>query len=36
MAWLDLAKPEGELLRPLRQGSLSVETVRPESEKRLV
>jgi putative SOS response-associated peptidase YedK len=26
--WLDLAKPEGELLRPLPVGSLNVETVR--------
>jgi putative SOS response-associated peptidase YedK len=27
-AWLWLTKPEAELLRPLEQGSLSVETVR--------
>lgn len=27
-AWLDLAKPEAELLRPLPQGALTVETVR--------
>lgn len=31
MAWLDLSKPEADLLRPLPQGSLSVETVRPEA-----
>ncbi|TGT94978.1 SOS response-associated peptidase [bacterium M00.F.Ca.ET.163.01.1.1] len=30
-AWLNLTKPEGELLRPLPAGALSVETVRPES-----
>jgi putative SOS response-associated peptidase YedK len=36
LAWLDLAKPESELLRPLPQGSLAVETVRPDSDKRLV
>jgi putative SOS response-associated peptidase YedK len=36
MAWLDLSKPEGELLRPLPAGSLAVETVRPASDKRLV
>ncbi|WP_292417260.1 SOS response-associated peptidase family protein [Mesorhizobium sp.] len=30
-AWLNLTKPEGELLRPLPHGSLAVETVRPES-----
>jgi putative SOS response-associated peptidase YedK len=36
MAWLDLAKPEAELLRPLPQGSLKLETVRPDSDKRLV
>ncbi len=35
MAWLDLSKPEGELLRLLPQGSLSVETVRQEAGKRL-
>jgi putative SOS response-associated peptidase YedK len=35
-AWLDLSKPEGELLRPLPKGSLSVETVRPEADKRLL
>jgi putative SOS response-associated peptidase YedK len=35
-AWLDLSKPEGELLRALPKGSLSVETVRPESDKRLL
>lgn len=29
--WLYLTKPETELLRPLPAGSLSVETVRPES-----
>ena len=33
MAWLDLAKPEAELLRPLPQGSLAVETVRPAAER---
>lgn len=27
-AWLDLSKPEAELLRALRPGSLSVEQVR--------
>ena len=27
-AWLHLAKPEGELLRPLPEGALAVETVR--------
>ena len=32
LAWLDLAKPESELLRPLPQGSLAVETVRPASD----
>ena len=36
IAWLDLAKPEAELLRPLPQGSLKLETVRPDSDKRLV
>jgi putative SOS response-associated peptidase YedK len=36
IAWLYLAKPEGELLRPLPAGALSVETVRPESDKRLL
>jgi putative SOS response-associated peptidase YedK len=30
-AWINLTKPEAELLRPLPAGSLSVETVRPES-----
>lgn len=35
-AWLDLAKPESELLRPLPQGTLMVETVRPDSDKRLL
>ncbi len=35
-AWLDLSKPEAALLRPLPGGSLSVETVRPESDKRLL
>ncbi|TIV74186.1 MAG: SOS response-associated peptidase, partial [Mesorhizobium sp.] len=29
-AWLNLTKPEAELLRPLPVGSLSVEMVRPE------
>jgi putative SOS response-associated peptidase YedK len=29
-AWLDLSKPESDLLRPLPAGLLSVETVRPE------
>ena len=28
LAWLDLTRPEGELLRPLPAGSLSVERVR--------
>jgi putative SOS response-associated peptidase YedK len=28
LAWLDLAKPEPELLRPLPAGSLTVEQVR--------
>jgi putative SOS response-associated peptidase YedK len=27
-AWLDLSKPEAELLRPLPAGSLAVEQVR--------
>ena len=27
-AWIDLSRPESELLRPLPGGSLSVETVR--------
>ena len=31
-AWLFLTRPEGELLRPLPAGSLTVETVRPGSE----
>ncbi|RWE18347.1 MAG: SOS response-associated peptidase, partial [Mesorhizobium sp.] len=31
-AWLNLTKPEGELLRPLPPGSLLVETVRPEAQ----
>ena len=30
-AWLDLTRPEAELLRPLPAGSLSVEMVRPEA-----
>jgi putative SOS response-associated peptidase YedK len=30
-AWLDLTKPEAELLQPLPEGSLGVETVRAES-----
>jgi len=30
--WLRLSKPEGELLRPLPQGSLAVETVRDASD----
>ncbi|CCV05754.1 conserved hypothetical protein [Mesorhizobium metallidurans STM 2683] len=30
-AWINLTKPEAELLRPLPAGSLSVETIRPES-----
>ena len=29
-AWLDLSKPESELLRPLPAGSLSVKTLQPE------
>ena len=28
-AWLDLTRPEAELLRPLPAGSLTVEQVRP-------
>ena len=28
-AWLDLTRPEAELLRPLPAGSLTVEKVRP-------
>jgi putative SOS response-associated peptidase YedK len=28
LAWLDLSRPEAELLRPLPAGSLSVEQVR--------
>jgi putative SOS response-associated peptidase YedK len=36
LAWLDLSKPESEILRPLPQGSLAIETVRPATEKRLV
>ena len=28
-AWLDLTRPEGELLQPLPAGSLQVEQVRP-------
>jgi putative SOS response-associated peptidase YedK len=28
-AWLDQARPEAELLRPLPAGSLTVEQVRP-------
>jgi putative SOS response-associated peptidase YedK len=35
-AWLDLSKPESALLRPLPQGSLAVETVRPASDKTLL
>ena len=35
-AWLDLSKPEAELLRPLPKGALSVETVRQDSDKRLL
>lgn len=35
-AWLALSKPESELLRPLPKGSLSVETVRQEADKRLL
>ena len=31
--WLHLSKPEAELLRPLPQGALDVETVRPPSDK---
>ena len=31
VAWLHLTKPEAELLRPLPEGSLDVETVRKES-----
>ncbi len=30
-AWIYLTKPEGELLRPLPEGSLDVETVRAAS-----
>lgn len=30
-AWLNLTKPEAELLQPLPAGSLGVETVRAES-----
>lgn len=30
-AWINLTKPEAELLRPLPAGALQVETVRPES-----
>lgn len=32
MAWLDLSRPEAELLRPLPAGSLDVGTVRPGSD----
>lgn len=35
-AWLDLSKPEVELLRPLPSDSFAVETVRPDSAKRLL
>jgi hypothetical protein len=28
-AWLDLTGPEGELLKPLPDGSLAIERVRP-------
>ena len=31
-AWLYLTKPESELLRPLSEGSLAVETVREGSD----
>ena len=31
-AWIDLSRPESELLRPLPGGSLQVETVRPVSD----
>jgi putative SOS response-associated peptidase YedK len=31
-AWLQLSKPEQELLRPLPQGSLQVQTVREGSD----
>jgi putative SOS response-associated peptidase YedK len=31
-AWLDLSKPEGELLRPLAAGALSAETVRSDTD----
>ena len=31
-AWIDLSKPEPELLRPLPGGSLQVKTVRPASD----
>ncbi len=34
-AWLDLAKPERELLRPLPAGALSAETVRGGADKLL-
>jgi putative SOS response-associated peptidase YedK len=36
LAWLELSRPESELLRPLPQGSLAVETGRPAAERRLV
>ena len=32
-SWIDLSTPEGELLRPLPAGSLTVETVRPASDE---
>jgi putative SOS response-associated peptidase YedK len=31
-AWMRLSKPENELLKPLTQGSLAVETVRKGSD----
>ncbi len=31
-SWIDLTKPEAELLKPLPGGSLAVETVRPASD----
>ena len=31
-AWLDLSKPESELLRPLEAGSLEVEQLRPPAD----
>jgi putative SOS response-associated peptidase YedK len=31
-AWIELTKPEGDLLKPLPEGALTVETVRPASD----